>query len=275
MNILTPEKVLAVLVIYGQLPENTHSWQSLQATSAGKKLHWLIYDNSPVPPSSLPKDILYEHHPNNPGVSAAYLRAASVAGELGAEWLLLLDQDSIFSEDWFAHYEAAVSQHPAFPLFTPILTHGSSVLSPAPIRWGRTWSTTKLPPSTYNLRQFAPVNAGMLIRRNAYVQAGGHLPEVALDFSDFAFLFFFRKSHPEAILIKNRVEHQLSGVEKVPYEQRLSRYKLYCRDGLAFANAGGPKVALFGWMLWRALLLSIRYKRVEFFWVLLRSVNIP
>lgn len=269
---LTPEKVLAVLVTYGTPATATASWQSLRASEAGQSLQWLVYDNSPHRLEDLPADIHYEHHPDNPGVSAAYLRAAQRATSIGASWLLLLDQDSIFEVDWFAQYAEAVLQYPDQQLFVPLVQHGETVVSPAPMRWGRAWASTEAPAPVFDLAHYACINAGMLIELAAYQRSGGHLAEVALDFSDTAFLYFFRRQQPTGVLVPSKLEHRLSGAEKVGYAQRLHRFKLYCRDGRAFVNSGGPRLAIFGWMLWRAVLLSVRYRRFGFFWVFSRAL---
>lgn len=269
---LTPERVLAVLVTYGTPATATASWRSLRSTEAGQKLQWLVYDNSPHRHEDLPAGIFYEHHPENPGVSAAYLRGAKLASSTGATWLLLLDQDSVFEVDWFAQYAQAVLQHPDQQLFVPLVKHGTTVVSPAAIRWGRAWASNEAPVPVFNLAQYACINAGMLIELAAYQRSGGHLAEVALDFSDTAFLHFFRRQQPTGVLVASKLEHQLSGAEKAGYEQRLHRFQLYCRDGRAFAKHGGPRLAIYGWMLWRALLLSLRYRRVGFFWVFSRAL---
>lgn len=268
---ISPQQLLAVLVCYGQTPQLSRTLQSLQATAAGKSMHWLVYDNSPVAATNLPENLLYEHHPENPGVSAAYLRSAAVATDLGARWLLLLDQDSEFAADWFEAYEEAVQKHPETKLFTPLIRHDALVVSPAPLRWGRAWAAKNAPPKVYPLSRFAPINAGMLIDLAAYKQAGGHQAAVALDFSDFAFTYYFRRSFPTAVLVPTALEHQLSGAETATFEQRLARYAVYCRDGWAFVRAGGPRWSILTWMLWRAFVLGIRYRRLAFFWVFSRA----
>ena len=271
INTISPQKLLAVLVSYGQAPQQSRTWQSLHATAAGSSMHWLVYDNSPAATNNLPTNIHYEHHPENPGVSAAYLRAAAVAADLGATWLLLLDQDSDFAADWFETYQEAVQKHPDTPLFTPLIYHEAKVISPAPLRWGRTWAAENAPPELYALTEFAPINAGMLLRLSAYTQAGGHRAAVALDFSDLAFTYFFRRSFPTAVLVPTTLEHRLSGVESATFEQRLARYTVYCRDGWAFIRTGGPRWSILSWMLWRAFVLGVRYQSLTFFWVFSRA----
>ena len=275
VNPIRPEQILAVLVVYGEAPLATQSWQSLQATEAGKRLHWLIYDNSPGSAAQLqlPENIRYEHHPDNKGVSAAYLRAAVVGAALGAQWLLLLDQDSVFAPDWFEAYTDAIETDPNTKIMVPVIRHNQHILSPATWRWGRTWTSKQTPPSTFSLQQFAPINAGMLIELAAYRAAGGHLREVAVDFSDFAFIYFFRRHFPTATLVNTTVAHRLSGAEAASYQQRLQRFEMYCRDGLAFVQKGGPRSSILGWMAWRALILSLRYKRLGFFWVFSRVLH--
>jgi hypothetical protein len=270
---LAPQQILAVLVTYQVDFRNCSTWQSLQQHPAAQQMHWLIYDNSggaPLQPAPSPL-LSYQHHPENPGVSSAYLEAGRLAAEKNCVWMLLLDQDSVFPPNWFERYAAAVSESPAGVLFAPIIRSGHLLLSPSRYRWGRTWPAPTPPKSPFELRQHAPINAGTLLQTNAYLRAGGHIPEVALDFSDFAFLHRFQKQHPNGHLVDLTLQHSLSGTGRPLVEHSLRRFEKYCQGAKAFQRDGGPALALTAWTIWRALLLSFRYQNVNFFAVFWRA----
>lgn len=272
---LVPAHIQAVLVVYQQKAVDSSSWKSLRATAAGREMHWLVVDNSLTAGGSPAAEVRYEHHPTNPGVSAAYCRGAEVAQQNGCTWLLLLDQDSAFPADWFEQYAAAHEEFQHATLLVPAVPAGKKWMSPAKYRWHRGWLNAPMTKGTFVLQQNAPINAGMLIRLDAYLEAGGHEPTVQLDFSDFAFLHKFQKRNHTAILANFELTHSLSGIEKAQFEQRVQRFGHYCRDAAAFARTGGPRGWLWIWAAWRALLLSVRYRRLQFFRVLWREFPTP
>jgi rhamnosyltransferase len=265
-KMLHPSNIFAVLVTFKVDYIACSSWQSLHQSQVASQMPWLVYDNSPNPsPTTPPAYLSYQHHPENLGVSAAYLAAAALAKERGCSWLLLLDQDSIFPTHWLNAYAAALSQNPTAKILTPHLYAGKLLISPSSMQLGRGWPAKKLPPSTYDLRKYAPLNAGILVQVDAYLQSGGHLKTVELDFSDFAFIHRFQKKYPKAELVDLHIEHALSGIEKPTYQAAYERFKYYCAGAAAFSQNGGSAFWMRFWCLWRAALLSLRYRNVKFF----------
>lgn len=272
---LQPEHIQAVLVVYQQKAAESSSWKSLRATKAGKSMHWLVVDNGLTAAGSPAAEVRYEHYPANPGVSAAYLRGAQVAEKTDCDWLLLLDQDSVFPTDWFEKYADALQRHPHATLLVPAVPAGKKWMSPARYRWHRGWLNQPLPNGPFSLQKNAPINAGMLVRKAEYLRCGGHNREVSVDFSDFAFLQRLQKHDPLAVLVDFQLSHSLSGIEKASFEQRLKRFRQYCTDASAFARTGGPAGWLLFWAAWRALLLTARYRRLQFFRVFWRQFQTP
>jgi glycosyltransferase involved in cell wall biosynthesis len=273
LKVIDPHRVFAILVVYGQKAVDCSSYRSLMSTPAGAQMQWLVYDNGSVADLAPPTGAKYEHHPENKGVSAAYLRGATLAEAAACDWLLLLDQDSIFAADWWEAYADAVHKHVDQKLFVPLIRHANKILSPARLRWGRAWLHPSVPATVFLLQQYAPINAGMLIELTAYKACGGHRAAVALDFSDFAFVQNFKTRHTQAVLVDTQLQHQLSGVEAADYELRLRRFRWYCRDAVAYVREGGPAAAILFWCGWRALLLTLRYRRLRFFGVFSRAIT--
>jgi GT2 family glycosyltransferase len=275
VSMLSPAQIQAVLVVYQQKAAESSSWKSLRASAAGGEMRWLVIDNSPTAGGSPAAEAGYEHHPTNPGVSAAYLRGAEMAQQNGCNWLLLLDQDSHFPADWFEQYAASLTEFPNATLLVPAVPAGKKWMSPARYRWHRGWLNDPMPVGRFDLLKYAPINAGMLIRTEDYFRCGGHNPAVSVDFSDFAFVNRLQKQESEVILVNFLLEHSLSGLEKASFEARIRRFKQYSKDAAAFARSGGPAGWLWFWTAWRALLLSIRYRRLQFFNVFWREFPTP
>lgn len=268
---LNPSEILAVLVTYRTAFADCSSWQSLRAAPEGQQMQWLVYDNSPEAQSTPPQGMHYVHHPENPGVGAAYQAGARLAMDLGCRWLLLLDQDSRFPVDWWPAFKSGQATYPAASLLSPQMQSGALLISPARLRFGRAWPAKTPPLGEYALRQYAPINAGILVGTDAYLASGGHDPRAALDFSDFIFIHRFQRVSPTAVCVPLVVQHGLSGMEKSSKTQALQRFLHYCRGASYYAEHKGSRRWLWFWCLWRAALLSLRYQNVKFFSVFSRE----
>ncbi len=101
-------KLQAVVVIYKLEIAASKTIASLHSLGRqpGLEISLLIYDNSPSPqtcehPIANLFPVTYVHDPQNGGLAPAYNRALQMAEANGAEWLLLLDQDTVLSADYF------------------------------------------------------------------------------------------------------------------------------------------------------------------------------
>jgi GT2 family glycosyltransferase len=150
----------------------------------------LVWDNSPrsqaIPPG-LSCPLEYLHSAENVGVSGAYNHAAQLASERGAQWLLLLDQDTVLPLGFLSrmrdYAQRLASQH-HIAAVAPTVVMGQSRISPRiTARWGKSAN----PPAGFNgeeSRELVLVNTGLLLRLSALLKVGGFSPDFWLDFSD-------------------------------------------------------------------------------------------
>ena len=103
----------------------------------GIRRHRLVlYDNSAASQAESAAaiaDCTYFHDPANGGTAAAYEFATKLALQDGADWLLLLDHDSVLPAGFFtalARSRAAAASEPV-AAFVPWVVHESRVVSPA------------------------------------------------------------------------------------------------------------------------------------------------
>jgi hypothetical protein len=138
--------IVAVLVVYQRQLDVIEGWPALLAALLGPARQSLclrqivIYDNSPEPRAKPIADIpgcTYVHDRDNGGTAAAYTRAAAIARDSGVDWLLLLDQDTRLSADYFAALALALAGLPgAVPgALVPWVVHGVTPISPARVTW--------------------------------------------------------------------------------------------------------------------------------------------
>src|SRR5690348_9121967 len=98
-------RIFAVMVLYKHTPEESETFSTLRTLLERRPdlagaMQLLVYDNSPIAQEipALPIPTQYISNPKNPGLAAAYSVGLHLAGEQVADWLLLLDQDTLLTE---------------------------------------------------------------------------------------------------------------------------------------------------------------------------------
>ncbi len=109
MNIYNLNSIFGVIVIYNQSFSECETIISIcrALEKIDQYLNLYVYDNSPYPQfndtyfTDLRFNITYVHNHNNPGISVAYENARKIAERSGYKWILLLDQDTKISLNFF------------------------------------------------------------------------------------------------------------------------------------------------------------------------------
>ena len=99
--------LLPVVVLYLRNLEESESFVSIaeiagEVSGMAEHLHLLVFDNSPEP-HPLPRTAMattYWHDAANGGLAPAYNKALALACDLGTEWILLLDQDTLLHAEY-------------------------------------------------------------------------------------------------------------------------------------------------------------------------------
>jgi GT2 family glycosyltransferase len=190
-----PAQILIVVVQYQTPLENAPVIQGLnccfsQNPALGDDIATLVWDNSPAPhpvPQNLSFSLEYRHTGENLGVSGAYNGAAKFAAEHGAEWLLLLDQDTVPPPEFLTlmlDYARRLAPERRIAAVAPTVMMGPSHISPkVTVRGGRSVAA----PAGFvgeECREVVLVNTGLLLRLESLAQVGGFDPHFWLDFSD-------------------------------------------------------------------------------------------
>jgi cellulose synthase/poly-beta-1,6-N-acetylglucosamine synthase-like glycosyltransferase len=184
----------AVVVLYRCAPEDSPALCGLQSAlhaDPAAAIRVLVYDNSPAgnpPAPTLPDNIVYLHDPANGGLLAAYTHALQQAQASGAEWLLLLDQDTQVTADFVQLQLQMVDELAARPTISacvPRLRSAGQLVSPH----GPLGLRQDALPAAFTGE--APLgttafNSGAMLRRSALQAVGGFPPGYWLDFLDHA-----------------------------------------------------------------------------------------
>jgi GT2 family glycosyltransferase len=220
--------ILFVMVIYKEKIFNCDSYKSIISEYPNIPLY--VFDNSPVTQHNtdeLNKNIKYVSDTTNPGLSYAYNRAAEYAKDNGLEWLLLMDQDTLFCSNLLEAYQKAISENPDIKIFVPNILAGKQLLSPTRIKLfnrNRKNVCGKLLLSEYNA-----INSGMLINVDAMLDVGGYNEKVWLDYSDYEFLNRMRKHGNCYFYAVDKVCKQSFSDKIQDKNQKLERYITFCK----------------------------------------------
>ena len=186
--------VLVVVVLYqveaGKCVTLNTFCQALKAFETANPFKLFIYDNSPAPSGlsiNIPIPYVYIHDEFNSGLAQAYNAALQIAETENFEWLLLLDQDTVITNEYLQRLCMDLKDYVGdadCAAFVPRLTSKHKMLSPSRVlSWGR------LPAVDSSFTGIAPFeitayNSGTVLRVSAMRMIGGFNPVFWLDFLD-------------------------------------------------------------------------------------------
>jgi glycosyltransferase involved in cell wall biosynthesis len=275
--------ILPIIVLYKQSFKNAESIIVLDRllTAESRTLDLFVYDNSPMAQheSSFKYNnfnVNYVHDPTNSGVSKAYNCGAVLAKNLGFKWILLLDQDTIFPDNFLKVYEDALVQHSEYKIFAPVLkTQFGQNLSPCLYYHKRGYWMKDILPGMMNVHKYSPVNSGMLINVDTFLEIGGYNEKVKLDFADFQFIERFQKKYSNFYVLPLECIQDFSGFEK-NLPKLTHRFVFFCQGA---RNADRHNFADRWWYLVavvrRMIGLIIRMRSLSFFIIFLDNYILP
>lgn len=261
---------LAVLVLYktplGQATAFTSIVSALKKSNYS--LDWFVYDNSPAYQEHefhSNSKITYVHDPKNAGVSRAYNQGFALANKSGKKWLLLLDQDTVFTEDSLEKYYSALITWPQEQCFVPQLHDASGIISPFRFRLGNGLRVKSVKEGIHSFKELQFVNSGLMVSIRAFEQSNGYDEDFPLDFSDYAFIERLHKTVPSFVLVPTTLNHLHSSTSLISIEDELKRFRSYYPAAKLFMNKYHPKKNTILFRAWaRAIKLCLKHKTLKF-----------
>jgi GT2 family glycosyltransferase len=239
-------QILAVVVLYKQLPQQTETIRSLiqvfqRNPGLGDSVRVLLWDNSPTPASnvSLPFAFEFGHAGRNVGTSGAYNYAMELAGSLGFTWLLLLDQDTSVSQEFLQGmigYAGKFRETPEIAAVVPFIFSHGTLVSPRRLL---SFNRIRQIPLTFNgvcKDKAYAVNSATLMRVSALREVGGYSDEFWLDLSDvYVFQAFHRHGKAMYVARDLRVDHSIASMD---YDKEMSseRYRNFLAAESAYVD---------------------------------------
>lgn len=265
--------ILGVIVLYETDFANSKTFKTINNSLSfqDEKLEILLYDNSLKPQYKKQYfelenlKVHYIHDSSNNGIGTAYNAGSKLAQKISKNWLLLLDQDTVFPKNIFKAFLQASTKYPTINLFSPILKLGNgTIFSPCTYIFKRGFAKKKVYSGIISLNYNSPVNSGMFVNLEAFLNVGGYNEKIKLDFSDFQFIERFKKENSHFYLM-NEICIQDFSNEVNDIEKLKVRYNIYCNDALN-CQRNSPIDSF--WYFFNALLrgakLSLRTKSIIF-----------
>ncbi|MGL4955748.1 MAG: glycosyltransferase [Bacteroidales bacterium] len=263
---MTP-KILLTIVLYNEKLANSVSYQSIKLAAERFKFDYTFYvhNNSPQAQPISEANVHYVHSPENVGLSKAYNNAAKYAKANGFEYLLLLDQDTLWNEDFFEKLSIAIEQNPTINLFAPIvlLKKNNARFSPKRLILTRTFNTT-ITQGIYPVNKYLIVNSGICIKLDAFFSCGGYDEAVYLDYADVRFIEKFAK-HYNHFYLFNSIAYQDFSNDETDAQKLFNRFCIYLDCLLHYPKTSIIVKLAFLYTIFRhTLALTLRTREFRF-----------
>jgi len=220
--------ILAVIVIYQRAPSESQAFCSFAQIlntnpDLAKVFSLIVYDNSPERheiETTIGFPTFYMHDPANGGMAAAFNFALAHAEEKHFEWLLLLDQDTSPTADFFCELVACTNSLRArqeVSSIVPKLLVNGKVYSPEAhfidqLRHQYQRSSHSLRREIVGVQQgrLSAYNSGATFRVSALLSIGGFPKAFWLDYLDHAVFHALSVRNYQMYVMRTEIEHEAS-----------------------------------------------------------------
>lgn len=216
------KSLVGVAVLYKCSFEKSNTIVSLNKSleRMNLRLALLVYDNGPEKQSNKESfeygnlDIVYKHDPENSGISKAYNEGVEFASGRRADWILLLDQDTVFNSNFFESYIETTAKsiaHDIVCIIPKVLSINDSILfSPSKIFPGGITRPLKRIKPGIIVEPITSINAGTFISTQFVKSIGGFNNAFPLDMLDHWYFREINNKKKKVLLLDTYIHHDLS-----------------------------------------------------------------
>ena len=213
-------KFLILIVLYESKAKDSLSYTSLLKSSeylSESKL--ILWDNSPSVQSidthniSFLKCVEYIHTAENMSLSKIYNRVIQANEDYN--YMIILDQDSSFSNEYFKKLNIAIIKHPSINLFLPLIKSEQTIVSPGDYKIfkGSYWKKEKY--GIINAKNILAINSGMVINshylKNIYK---GYDERLRFYGTDTSFMLDYQENNEYLFVIDYVFKHKSALLDK-------------------------------------------------------------
>lgn len=224
---INSKDILCVIVLYKSIYNECKTYRTF--IQKNKDINVYICDNSPC--RQICEDytvVKYDHSSFNLGLSKSYNKACDYAKINNYNWILLLDQDTDFSNVSIKDYIDVINSDKEVSLIAPLVKCGDKFMSPINLNNRFPHLESKIPQGKImSLFDYSPINSGICVSVDAFIKSGGYDNNVFLDYSDYIFIKRFRKIY-DCFYLLDKIVYQTLSVISDDKKQTMNRYKLFC-----------------------------------------------
>jgi GT2 family glycosyltransferase len=253
MNNSAANQILILIVLYKKSIEECVSYRTLKDCIKSQNLRYklIIYNNSSEYGLTELEDAIVINSDHNGRLSSAYNYAWKYALAEGYQWLLLLDQDSELSEDYFTCLSNSLQRtvDDSIVALVPKLVDGNQILSPRKISSVGWWENT-LQHTGIQRGRVVAFNSLSLLNVNFIQSIGGFSDKYPLDMLDHWYYNQIYLQKKKVYVLDCMISHNLSfqnyerDVDLVRHTEFLEAERLFVKE-LGLRYYVGYKVKLF------------------------------
>jgi len=267
-------KILTILVLYGNNLNESKTFLSWQKFHNLLQIphRLLIYNNDNS--INIPQSVDYEliNSTTNDKLQKPYSFALQTAIEENFDFLMLLDQDTELTEDYFLELNDGLDKEIA--AFVPICVHGEKQISPFfyNAKLGN-YFFSKPAKSCITANCVSAFNACAVFSVFALEKIGGFSEMFDLDFIDNYIFYRLHRSNYKIKILNTKLQHNLSLLDYKTL--KLSRYKKIIDAERKFAKILGKKAefVLSFWLVLRFLKQIIVSEKRRFAKITFSRIN--
>lgn len=197
----------------------------------------------------------------NKGLSKAYNAAINRILDKDA-WIILFDQDTEVSEDFFTKMEKSIEDFPNIFVHVPIVMDTAGILSPTMIT---NYNIKRIKDPFINSSDLSAINSGMLINLKVFAKIGLYEESLFLEYIDHYFIRRYKENNGEIIVVDTKLFQNYSDNNHTKIEGDLKRFSIYLKDFKLFCSTSFyGKLYYYVKILYRGMKLSLIYKDLRF-----------
>lgn len=249
---MMPPKFLITVVIYNKSPRNSSTITSLSEIGYDLKkyLRCIVWDNSKNEFNSSQKeeldsllhDINHEYRHNggeNKPLSRIYNESIKELDD--NEFLMILDDDSVFDSALFQKCINAIETNQNIDLFLPVIYNNDTIVSPAIMRGFKGHYIKKIKTGIVDCKNMTAINSGMIIK-GAYLknEFEGYDERIKFYFTDNDFMSKYTATHKTLFVLDYKMHHTLNFYQRgESFEKKKNRFRDLRRSYLILMRRKG------------------------------------
>ena len=219
-------KIMIVILLYKTQLDRSKTYQSfiIHSKKLKQQFELLIYNNSPEIHIEPSKSFTLFNADKNNMLTSAYNMALSLANKNGAEWLLLLDQDTELTSEYFELLSKFLSENidENIAAIVPFLEENNIQLSPHKLILFNNMAIKAQHAGIQNNKTTA-LNTLTLVRTDFMNRIGGFSSKFPLDMLDYWLYSKIQQNTQKVFVLNTRIKHNLT-VSNFEKNMSLSRY---------------------------------------------------